>query len=210
VPEHDPPLGRLAENAAVGDAAVAHEVARPGRVAAVLPPAKVLAPLGLLDLPHDGGEHDVAAQLDLRILQRPHDLDVAGERALHVRDPEPGDATAARLRLRLESGRSQPGLAAGIRRVQVPVEHEAPAAACAAQDADDVGPSFLDLLPRHLQAELDEEVAQILGHPLLVARRAGDVDQVGGGPEQPPAVDTSHELPHRRTAGSTLSPKSRI
>src|SRR6185437_16570715 len=50
VAEHDPLLGRLAEDAHVGDAAVRDQMARAGRVAAVLLAAELLAPLRLLDL----------------------------------------------------------------------------------------------------------------------------------------------------------------
>ena len=53
VAEHDLVLGRLAEDAHVGDAAVRDEVARAGRVAAVLGALRV-APLRLLDLARDG------------------------------------------------------------------------------------------------------------------------------------------------------------
>ena len=53
------PLGRLAEDAHVGGAAVRDEVARAGRVAAVLRALRV-APLRLLDLADDGGDQHVA------------------------------------------------------------------------------------------------------------------------------------------------------
>ena len=88
VAEHELRLGRLAEDAHVGDAAVRDEVARAGRVAAVLGALRV-APLRLLDLAADGRDEHVAAQPHARVLQRAHRLDVAGERALHVRDAEP-------------------------------------------------------------------------------------------------------------------------
>ena len=60
MPEHDLALGRLAEQAHVRDAAVRDEVARPGRVAAVLRPLRI-ALLRLLDLAADGRDQDVAA-----------------------------------------------------------------------------------------------------------------------------------------------------
>ena len=91
VAEHDLALGRLAEQAHVGDAAVRDEVARAGRVAAVLRALR-LAVLRLLDLAADGGDQHVAAQPHAGVLQRAHRLDVAGERALHVRDAEPVEA----------------------------------------------------------------------------------------------------------------------
>ena len=87
VAEHELRLGRLAEDAHVGDAAVGDEVARAGRVAAVLGALRV-APLRLLDLAADGGDEHVAGEAHARVLERAHRLDVAGERALHVRDAE--------------------------------------------------------------------------------------------------------------------------
>ena len=65
VAEHDLALGGLAEDAHVGHAAVAHEVARAGRVAAVLRALRI-AVLRLLDLAADGRDHAVAAQLSRR------------------------------------------------------------------------------------------------------------------------------------------------
>src|SRR5581483_1333406 len=85
VPEHDLAFGRLAEQAHVGHPAMCDEVARAGRVAAVLRALSV-AVLRLLDLAGDCGDHDVAPQPDARLLERTHRLDVARERALHVRD----------------------------------------------------------------------------------------------------------------------------
>ena len=102
VAEHDLALGRLAEQAHVGDAAVRDEVARAGGVAAVLRALRV-AVLRLLDLAADGGDQHVAAQPHAGVLQRAHGLDVAGERALHVRDAEPVEPAVADERLRLEA-----------------------------------------------------------------------------------------------------------
>ena len=94
VREHELVLRRLAEDAHVGDAAVRDEVARAGRVAAVLGALRV-ALLRLLDLAGDRGDQHVAAQPHARVLQRAHGLDVARDRALHVRDAEPVDAAVA-------------------------------------------------------------------------------------------------------------------
>ena len=102
VAEHDLALGRLAEQAHVGDAAVRDEVARAGGIAAVRG-ALLLAVLRLLDLAADRGDQHVAAQPDARVLQRVHRLDVAGERALHVRDAEPIEPPVLHERLRLEA-----------------------------------------------------------------------------------------------------------
>ena len=95
-------LGRLAEDAHVRDAAVRDEVARAGRVAAELRALRV-ALLRLLDLAGDRRDQHVAAQA-ARVAERAHGLDVAGERALHVRDAEPVDAAVALEALRLEAG----------------------------------------------------------------------------------------------------------
>ena len=59
--EHELVLGRLAEDAHVGYAAVRYEIARAGCVAAVLRALRV-ALLGLLDLSGDGGDQHVPAQ----------------------------------------------------------------------------------------------------------------------------------------------------
>ena len=61
VREHELLLGRLAEDAHVRGAAVPDEVARAGRVAAVLRALRV-ALLRLLDLAGDRRDHHVAAQ----------------------------------------------------------------------------------------------------------------------------------------------------
>src|SRR5262249_57966166 len=87
VPEHDLSLGRLTEQAHVGDTAVRGEVPGARRIPAVLGALRV-ALLRLLDLAADGRQQDVAAQADAPLLQRAHRLHVAGQRALHVRDAE--------------------------------------------------------------------------------------------------------------------------
>ena len=102
VAKHDLPLGRLAEQAHVGDAAVRDQIARAGGIAAVLRSLR-LAVLRLLDLAADRSDQQVAAQPDTCVLQRAHRLDVAGERALHVRDAEPVEAAVALERLGLET-----------------------------------------------------------------------------------------------------------
>ena len=102
VAEHHLPLRRLAEQAHVRDAAVRDEVARARRVAAVLGADRV-ALLGLLDLAADGRDQHVPAEPHAGVLQRAHRLDVAGERALHVRDAEPVEAPVADECLGLEA-----------------------------------------------------------------------------------------------------------
>ena len=103
VGEHDLVLGRLAEDAHVRGSAVADQVPRAGRVAAVLG-ALGLTVLRLLDLAADGGDHDVAAKAHAGVAQGADGLEVARERALHVRDPEAVDAALALESLRLEAG----------------------------------------------------------------------------------------------------------
>src|SRR5204862_2970577 len=76
VAEHDLALGRLAEQAHVRDASVRDEIARAGRVAAVLRALR-LALLRLLDLAADGGDQDVAAEPHSRVLERAARLDVS-------------------------------------------------------------------------------------------------------------------------------------
>ena len=138
VPEHDLALGRLAEDAHVGDAAMADEVAGAGGVAAVLGALRV-AVLGLLDLAADRRDHAVAAQRDAGVGERAQRLDVARERALHVGDAEAVEVAVLDERARLEPRHArEPRLAARVRRVHVPVEHQARAAAGALADAQDV------------------------------------------------------------------------
>jgi len=67
VGEHELVLGRLAEDAEVGGAAVRDEVPGPGRIAAVLRSLGV-ALLGLLDFARDTGDHQVALQPYARFL----------------------------------------------------------------------------------------------------------------------------------------------
>ena len=177
VTEHHLALGRLAEQAHVGDAAVRDQVPGTGRVAAVLRTLR-LGVLGLLDLPADGGDQHIAAQAHACVLQRPDGLDVTGERALHVRDPEPVEAPVLHERARLEAGHVlQPRLAAGVRGVHVPVEHQRLPAARPAPGAEGVRAAFLDLLPLHLQPHLLVQRDHQLGHALLVAGEAVHVDQ---------------------------------
>ena len=164
VAEHDLALRRLAEQAHVGDAAVRDEIARARRVAAVLR-ARRVAVLRLLDLAADGGDQHVAAQPHARVLQRANRLDVAGERALHVRDAEPVEAAVALERLRLEARDvAQPRLAPRVRRVHVPVEHQRRAAAGARPGAERVRAVVLHLLALHLQPHAVEERDHQLGH----------------------------------------------
>ncbi len=214
VAEHDLALGRLAEDAHVGDAAVADEVAGARGVAAVLRALR-LAVLGLLDLAADRRDHDVAAQRDAGIGERAQRLDVAGERALHVRDAESEERlpVVRQERPGLEAGNvDEPWLAAGVRRVHVAVEHQGRPAAGAGADAEDVRAALLDLLPLHLQAHRPELVAHQLGHRLLVAGEAGRADGAARELDEPdPVVSGGVTMrrtparaggPARRTAGS--------
>ena len=99
--EHDLALGRLAQDAHVRQPAVRDEVARAGCVAAVLGALRVPV-LRLLDLAADRRDQQIALQRDSCVAQRAHRLDVAGERALHVRDAEPIETAVADERLGLE------------------------------------------------------------------------------------------------------------
>ena len=92
--------------------------------------------------------------VDARVAERAQRLDVAGQRALHVRDAEAVEAPVRDETLGLEARHAlEPGLAARVRRVHVPVEHQARAAAGARADPEHVGAAVLDLLPLHLQPD---------------------------------------------------------
>ena len=168
--EHEPVLGRLPEDADVGGAAVADEVAGTGGVAAVLG-ADGLALLRLLDLAAHGRDEHVAAEADSGLLERPHRLDVAGDRALHVRDPEPEDAALLHKAGWLEAGNAgEPRLAPRVGGVEVAVQHQRRPAARTRPGAEDVGTPLLDLLPLHLQTHRAELVLHEGRARLLRAR----------------------------------------
>ena len=175
VGEHELLLGRLAEDAHVRGAAVADEVARAGRVAAELRPLRV-ALLRLLDLAGDRCDHHVAPER--RVAERPHRREIGDERALHVRDPEPVDAAVALEPLRLEArDPGQPRLAAGVRRVHVPVEHQRRPAARAGAGREHVRAPVLDLLPLHGEPELLALAGHPRRHRLLGAGEARNRDR---------------------------------
>src|SRR5206468_1617173 len=112
-----------------------------------------VAVLGLLDLAAHGRDEHVALQRDA--LERAQRRDVAGERALHVRDAEAVEPAVLDERTRLEAGHArEPRLLAGVRRVHVTVEHERRPAADTLADAENVRAPVLDLLPLHLEAQL--------------------------------------------------------
>ena len=214
VPEHDLPLGRLAEDADVRHPAVAHEVARARRIAAVLR-ALGVALLGLLDLAGDGRDQQVAAQMRAGRRERPRRLDVARERALHVRDAEAVDAPVLLEALWLQPGDAlQPRLAPRRRGVHVAVEHQARATARAGAHAEHVRAPVLDLLPLGRHTAL---VAQDLFHAaragLLRSGEARDRDEVDRRCDQAAPVDLSAdacvEAVHQRTCGRTCSPNRR-
>ena len=162
--EHDLALRRLAEQAHVGDAAVRDEVARAGCVAAVLRALRV-AVLCLLDLAADGGDEHVAAKPHAGVLQRRDRLDVAGERALHVRD--------ARARRAVRPGRTPTGWKPGTSRSHGsrpeyevsmwPLNIRLWPPPAPDQRAERVGAAVLDLLPLDVQpaglVELDHQLA---------------------------------------------------
>jgi hypothetical protein len=100
VSEHELLLGRLAEDAHVGGAAVPDEVARAGRVAAVL--RSLRSPCWVFSI-----SPATAASMTSpcsAFAERPHRREIGDERALHVRDPEPVDPPLALEPLRLEAG----------------------------------------------------------------------------------------------------------
>ena len=102
VRKHELVLGRLAEDAHVGDAAVRDEVTRAGGVAPELGPLRVPL-LRLLDLAGDGGDQHISLERDAAVLKRADGLDVRRYRALHVRDAETVDPAVLLEALRLEA-----------------------------------------------------------------------------------------------------------
>src|SRR6188474_2335408 len=204
MPEHHLALGRLAEQAHVRHAAVRDEVARSGRVAAVARPLRI-AVLRLLDLAADGRDEHVPGEL--LVPERVERRKVTGQRALHVRDAEPPDPAAALDARRLEAlDALRPRLPAGVRRVEVTVEHQRLAAAGACPRGEHVGAALLDLLELDREAERAQLARDPLGGLLLLAGEARDGHGVAGPCDEPPFVDGAHP----RTCGRTRSPKSRI
>ena len=92
----------------------------------------------------------------------------------------------------------EPRLPARVRRVHVPVEHQARPAAGARPRAEHVRAPVLDLLPLHLQAEPGERLAHELRHRLLVAGEARDRD----GAQRP----LDERRPRRSAARVMLAP----
>src|SRR5215208_3161805 len=207
VAEHDLLLGRLTQHAHIGEPAVCHEMAGTARIAAELRALRV-AVLRLLDLAAHRRDEQVALQSHTRIQESTHSLDVAGQRALHVGDPEPVEPALPDERLRLEPRDvREPRLAAGVRGVHMAVEHQCSPAARPRERAEHVRPPLLDLLPLHLQPVLLEGLLDEPRHLLLAAREARDRDRLARPLDQPVAVDG--QFAHR-TCGRTRSPKSRI
>ena len=161
----------------------------PGRIAAVLRTGCV-AVLGLLDLAADRCDDHVPLQLDARVTERVQRLEVAGERPFHVRDAEPVEPAVGDEMLRLEARHVlEPRLATRVGRVHVAVEHQALAPAGTRRDPERVRAVVLDLLPLHLQPEPAVQLDHQLGHPLLVAREAVDVDHPARRLDEPFAID---------------------
>src|SRR5205823_2936896 len=132
---------------------------------------------------------DVSAQANSLVDQRPERLDVAGERALHVRDAEAVETALARERFGLEARNvREPGLAARVRRVHVPVEHQGRAAAVTTERADDIRATLLDLLPLNCEPELAKRVGHERRHRLLAPREARDRDRPARPLDEPVAV----------------------
>ena len=154
VAEHDLALGRLAEDAHVGHAAVARRgsASRPRSRGTRRPARRPTA--SSRSRRRRRRSCTSPRSRTPGVLQRAHGLDVAGERALHVRDAEAVDAPVA---LRTPAAGS-PGCPAshgsrpGVRRVHVPVEHQRRPAARARPGAEHVRAAVLDLLPLHLEA----------------------------------------------------------
>src|SRR5438132_13976313 len=107
-------------------------------------------PLRLLDLPGDARDHDIPAETHPRVAESTHRLHVAGERALHVRDADPVDASILDEPLGLQTANARkPRRAPRVGRVHVTVEHERLGPAGPFPEADDVRTPFYDPLPLH-------------------------------------------------------------
>jgi hypothetical protein len=120
---------------------MAHEVDRPDAVAGVVATLKFVdGPL--LDLAGDTGDDDVAGQLDLGLDDRPRDLDVRRDRALHVVDPGAVDPLAVDdVGMGLVAAAGQLRLLAAIGCVEVPIEDEVQAPAAVGEGSDRVIPT---------------------------------------------------------------------
>ena len=189
VSEHELALRRLADDAHVGDAAVPHEMARACRIAPVFSALRI-APLRLLDLATDRRDHHVTLQGDPGVAERTQRLDVAGQRALHIRDPEPVEAAVFDERVWLEAGHvREPGLAARVRRVHMTVEHQRRAAARAGTRTKHVRATLLHLLPLGSKPHIGEGGRHQLGHLLLAAGEARHVDRLARPADEPLTVD---------------------
>ena len=187
--EHNLRLGRLAEDAHVGDPTVRDEVPRAGRVPTPLGALR-LALLRLLDLAADRRDHQVATKPNARVGEGAQRLHVAGERALHVRDPEPVEPPLLDERARLEARDvREPGLTPRVGRVHVAVEHQARPAARALADAEHVRAAFLHLLPLNGQPQVPERVGHEVRHRFFRAREARHPDRPRGPVDEPRLVD---------------------
>ena len=76
------------------------------------------------------------------------------------------------------------------------VEHQRLAASGPAPRADGIGAVVLDLLPLDVQAKPLVELYHQLGHALLVAREARDIDHPAGGLYEPVTIDSDGRRGH--------------
>ena len=108
------------------------------------------------------------------------------------------------------TSRSQ-GSLPGVRRVHVAVEHQRRAAAGAPPRAERVRAVVLDLLPLHGEAHRLVQRDHQLGHPLLVAREAVDVDHRARGGDEAVAVDLHGHcrppIPGNASSGPAAPPR---
>ena len=176
--ENDPHVGRLAENAHVGQHTVIHQIVCAAAIATVFLAAK-FTPLRSFDFTGDRGDDDISFQAHTRPLQRSDGIGVTDERALHVVNAEAVDETVFDYSVRFVSDTGQKFLLARVGGIHVSVEHQVLPAARASPTADHVGAAFFDFLPGDFEANVLQRRLHELRHLQFFAGRAGDVDQIG-------------------------------
>ena len=119
---------------------------------------------------------------------------VARQRALHVVNSETINHAVLDDGLWLVSDPGKEFFLAGIRSIQVAVEHQAAAVAVSLPMGDDVSPSFFDFLPRDLEAHALPSGTHILRHLAFMPGRTGDVNDVAAHGDEGLFVDVGEDL----------------
>ena len=124
-------VGRLAQDAHVGQDAVVHKMVRANAIAAIFLADELVAPLRFFDFAGDGGDGYVAIKFDSGAHQRLDGLRVANQRAFHVVNAETVNQSVANHCFGFVAKAGEKSFAAGVRRIHVPVEHQTLAVASA-------------------------------------------------------------------------------